>query len=85
MVRRARPPLADLVTGRDVATMLGWPLRRVTSYVAKGRLPEPVGRLAGRAVWTRAQIEEWAAAKGHALAAPVAAAPADPGETAETE
>jgi hypothetical protein len=55
---------ADLVGNLEVAAMLGWDVKRVTSYASRGRLPEPVAWPACGRLWTRPQIEAWAGEHG---------------------
>jgi predicted DNA-binding transcriptional regulator AlpA len=52
----------ELVTGGDVAEMLGVTPGRVWQLAREGSLPEPVGTLrGGRRVWRRVDIERWLA------------------------
>ena len=43
----------------EVAEMLGVHRRSAQRYIARPDFPEPVGRLAGGRVWSRADVEEW--------------------------
>lgn len=46
-----------------VARVAGVTPQTVSTYLARGRMPEPVGRLGNSPVWTRPQIQHWLAAR----------------------
>ncbi|MBE3589870.1 MAG: hypothetical protein IMW98_03470 [Firmicutes bacterium] len=52
--------MADLVGVREAAGILGWDRRKVSVYVARGKLPPPVARLRSGPVWDRQVIEAFA-------------------------
>jgi hypothetical protein len=49
----------DLVGVREVAALLGWDQRKVSVYFGRGKLPEPIARLAAGPVWDRVDIERF--------------------------
>lgn len=49
-------PLAGVA---EAAEILGWDKRKVSTYISRGSLPEPIQRLASGPIWTRKQIEEY--------------------------
>lgn len=51
------PPLAGVA---EAAEILGWDRRKVSTYIRRGKLPDPIQRLASGPIWTRSQIEEYA-------------------------
>lgn len=55
---------ATLVGVREIADRLGWDPRRVSTYVARGVMPEPIARLAMGQVWRWEDVERTAIDKG---------------------
>lgn len=51
----------DLVSMAEAADLLGLSRQRITQLVDEGHVPPPVGRMRRGVVWTREQVEEWAA------------------------
>lgn len=51
----------DLVTQAEAARCLGVSRQRVHQLVVAGRAPEPFGTSANGVVWTRDDVERWAA------------------------
>lgn len=51
--------LRDLRTTRDFADAAGVALPTIAAYRSRGYLPEPIGNVDGKPVWSRAQVEEW--------------------------
>lgn len=49
----------ELVGVKEAAEILGWDKGKVSVYLARGILPEPIQRLASGPVWTREQIEAY--------------------------
>lgn len=49
----------DLVGVKEAAELLSWDKGKVSVYLARGILPEPIQRLASGPIWTRQQIEEY--------------------------
>lgn len=49
----------DLIGVSDIAKMAGCPNSKVTIYVQRGILPEPIGEVSGRPVWMKAQVEPY--------------------------
>lgn len=49
----------DLIGQKEFAEILGWDRRRVSTYYWRGKLPEPIKKLASGPVWTRQQAEEY--------------------------
>ena len=47
----------DVVGVSEAATILGWDLRRVATYVSRGAFPEPISELASGRVWRREDVE----------------------------
>lgn len=54
----------EIVSASDVAAMMGWSVEKVSVYAARGVLPDPVGRINGRPVWTKRMIERHKKARG---------------------
>lgn len=52
---------ADLMDTNAVAALLGVTRSTISTYLARGRMPQPDLRIAGGPVWHRATITEWAA------------------------
>jgi hypothetical protein len=50
----------DLVGVREVSEILGWDPGKVSVYLQRKKLPEPIARLAAGPVWHRHQIEAFA-------------------------
>jgi len=49
----------DLVGVKEAAAILGWDVRRVTTYRSRGSFPVPVAELAMGPLWTKSQIEAY--------------------------
>lgn len=49
----------DLMTVGDLAAALGWESQKVSVYVKRGHLPEPIGEVSGRLVWLGEEIKEY--------------------------
>jgi hypothetical protein len=49
----------ELVGVKEAAELLGWDKGKVSVYLARGILPEPIQRLASGPIWTREQIERY--------------------------
>lgn len=49
----------ELVGLRDFAEAADVKLGTIAAYKTRGYLPEPHAVVTGRAVWTRAQLNEW--------------------------
>ena len=65
-----RPATAELMGVKEVAVWFGVPAQTVSSWFARGQMPEPLARLASGPVWDLAQIEgAEAGAEGRARAA----------------
>lgn len=47
-----------LLGSAELAEQLGWIRQRVTVYLKRGKLPEPVARLRCGPVWTGEQVDE---------------------------
>lgn len=56
----------ELLGVKEVGETLGWDRRKVSVYLQRKKLPEPVARLAAGPVWRRRDIEAFA--RGEALA-----------------
>lgn len=54
----------DLVGVAEIAERLDWSKGRVTTYAARGLLPEPVAELAGGRVWRWEDVEKVAIERG---------------------
>ncbi|MGG3884325.1 helix-turn-helix transcriptional regulator [Brevibacillus panacihumi] len=50
------PPLVGLA---EAAEMLGWDKRQISTYINRGKFPEPIQRLASGPIWTYKQIEDY--------------------------
>jgi hypothetical protein len=50
----------DLVGVKEASEILGWDKRKVSVYLGRGKLPEPIARLAAGPVWYRRDIEAFA-------------------------
>jgi SAM-dependent methyltransferase len=61
-LRKAPPPVADLVGVAEAAAILDWDKRRVATYISRGSFPEPLASLASGRIWERADIEAFAQA-----------------------
>jgi hypothetical protein len=59
LVVEVLPALAGVA---EAAGLLGWDKRRVVTYAARGRFPEPVQALASGRVWLRDDVEAFATA-----------------------
>lgn len=46
----------ELVGVLDIAKLLNWSAPKVTTYAARGKLPDPVGKISGRPVWYKQEI-----------------------------
>lgn len=55
----------NLVSATDVAAILGWRVQKVSEYATRGVLPDPVGYINSRPVWTKQQIDKYQATRGH--------------------
>jgi len=53
----------ELVSMREIATMLGTSLGTIGSYRSKGYMPEPFATLAIGPIWRRDDIIEWQATR----------------------
>lgn len=53
---KAVPPLAGV---HEVASILGWDKRKVSTYKKRGHLPEPIQVLGSGPIWTVNQIEKY--------------------------
>lgn len=47
----------ELMGVTDIAKEWGWPKNKVSTYAIRGKLPQPMGEIGGRPVWTRKQLE----------------------------
>lgn len=47
----------ELMGVTDIAREFGWHKAKVTMYVQRGKLPQPMGVVGGRPVWTMKQLE----------------------------
>jgi hypothetical protein len=56
-----RPQIPKLLGTHEVAKMLGWSRGKVSVYLYRGILPEPVDMLHCGPIWTIDQIEEFKA------------------------
>lgn len=54
----------ELLGNADVAKTLGWSTSKVTNYTARGALPQPIGQVSGRPVWTKKQIDKYINGRG---------------------
>ena len=52
--------LDDYISATEAAKLAGIKLDTFTAYVNRGYAPKPVATIAGRRLYGRAQIEEWA-------------------------
>ena len=43
----------------EVAALLGWEKEHVSTYIRRGKFPEPAQRVKATPLWTRQQIEEY--------------------------
>lgn len=50
------PPLAGVA---EAAEILGWTKQKVATYIKRGKLPDPIQRLASGPIWTKEQIETY--------------------------
>lgn len=50
------PPLVGL---SEAAEILGWSKQQLSVYIQRGKMPEPIQRLASGPIWTIKQIEEY--------------------------
>lgn len=50
------PPFAGLA---EAAEILNWSKSQINTYMARGKFPEPIQRLASGPIWTRKQIEDY--------------------------
>lgn len=46
----------QLVGVMDIAKLLNWSAPKVTTYMTRGKLPEPVTEISGRPVWYKPEI-----------------------------
>lgn len=53
----------ELWTTSDVAEYLGVAVSTVSSYRARGQMPEPLRRIGNTPVWDPAVIRDWAATR----------------------
>jgi hypothetical protein len=44
----------------EVAKVTGYPERYIPTYLARGKVPKPIGKLGRYHVWDRADLEKWA-------------------------
>lgn len=49
----------DYIGLAEAAEILGWDKRKVSTYIKRGKFPEPVVRLKSGPIWERRQIEEY--------------------------
>lgn len=47
----------------EAAQILGWDKRKISTYIQRGKFPEPLQRLASGPLWTRKQIEDYKLSK----------------------
>lgn len=43
----------------EFAKILGWDVRKLSVYNERGKLPEPIGHVNSRPVWTMKQIDDY--------------------------
>jgi len=55
--------LAEIVTASEAAELAGIALETFTAYVYRGRAPEPIGRVGGSRVFSRAEVLAWIEAR----------------------
>lgn len=48
----------------EVAEILGWDKRKVSTYLKRGILPQPLQKLASGPIWTYKQIEDFKKTRG---------------------
>lgn len=51
--------IGPLVGLAEAAIMLDWSKSQTNTYMARGKFPEPIQRLASGPIWTRKQIENY--------------------------
>ena len=51
--------MPQLLGTHEVAGLLGWDKRKVSVYMSRGKLPEPIARLKSGPVWNKANIVEF--------------------------
>jgi hypothetical protein len=51
--------LKQFALSDEVAKIVGLPERYIPTYLARGKLPEPVGRLGRYHVWDREDLKKW--------------------------
>lgn len=54
-----KAPRDELLGVAELAQLLGWDKAKVSTYVRRGKLPEPDYQLASGPVWRRQTIEQW--------------------------
>ncbi|WP_344766232.1 helix-turn-helix transcriptional regulator [Aeromicrobium panaciterrae] len=52
--------LEDVIDGTEAAKIAGVGLSTFVTYVKRGHAPKEVGRIGGRRVYSRTEIEAWA-------------------------
>lgn len=63
MTRCRRLHLDELLDSRAAAERAGVAWASWRKYVSRGRAPKPIARVGEAPVWTRAQIDDWLAAR----------------------
>jgi len=56
----AVPEPEELMSGREIADLLGVQPSTVRNYHARGQMPAPYVKLACGPIWLRSDIEHWA-------------------------
>ena len=51
--------LKQFALSDEVAKLVGLPERYIPTYLARGKLPDPVGRLGRYHVWDREDLKQW--------------------------
>jgi len=51
--------LQQFALSDEVAKVVGLPEKYIPTYLARGKLPEPVGRLGRYHVWDREDLKKW--------------------------
>lgn len=53
----------DVIDAAEAAKLIGVERDTFTSYVSRGQAPQPIGRLAGRNVYSRSEVLAWHATR----------------------